>query len=92
MTRTQQEARTPRSAAQKWIRDPGNLDTYIKLVQANDTAVDTISEIDLNPDVFTEYEVETYALRRYPSTKINRTGESKIGQASMDPGGEDHTW
>ena len=40
VARTHQEARTPRSPAQIWIRDPRNLDTYIKLVYT----VDSISE------------------------------------------------
>ena len=52
--------RKPMSAAQKWIRDPNNLDTYIKLVQASDTAVDSIAEIDLKPHVLTEYEVDLH--------------------------------
>ena len=37
MDDTRQEARQTRSAAQRWIRDPNNLDTYIKLVRASDT-------------------------------------------------------
>ena len=39
VVRTRQEAQTSRSAAHKWIRHPSNLDTYIKLVHASDTAV-----------------------------------------------------
>ena len=50
--------------------EPNNLDTYIKLVQASVTAVDSIAEIDLNPYVLTEYELGDYELRRYPTTKI----------------------
>ena len=34
MDDTRQEARQAKSAAQRWIRDPNNLDTYINLVQA----------------------------------------------------------
>ena len=74
-----QELRQPRSAAQKWIKDPNNIDTYIKLVQESDTAVDSIAEIDLNPYVLTEYEVGDYVLRRHPATKIVQANPSKYG-------------
>jgi len=67
----------PKSAAQKWIRDPSNPDTYIKLIQANNTAVDSISEIDLNPYVLTEYKVGYYIMWRCPSTKIGQANPSK---------------
>ena len=46
MDDTRQRDRQSRSAAQRWIRDPNNLDTYIKLVQASDTAVDSLDDID----------------------------------------------
>jgi len=83
--RTQQEARTPRSAAQKWIRDPSYLDTYITLIHARDTAVDSIAEIDLNPYVLTEYEEGDYVLRRYPATKIGQASPSKYGSWWREP-------
>ena len=63
MTRTRHEALPPISVAQKWIVDPNEPDTCIKLLQTNDTAVDSVSEIDLNPYVLTEYEVGDYVLR-----------------------------
>ena len=70
LRRGRNKTRERQGAAQKWIRNPGDLDTYIKLVQANDTVVDNISEIDPNRDVLKDYEVETYVLWRYHSTKI----------------------
>ena len=78
MDDTRQEARQAKSAAQRWIRDPNNLNTYIKLVQARDTAVDSIAEIDLNPYVLTEYEVGDY-VRRYPATKVGEANPNKYG-------------
>ena len=38
--------------------------------------MDSIAEIDLNPYVLTEYEVEDYVLRRYPRDK-NRIFQPK---------------
>ena len=71
MDDTRQEERQTRSADQRWIKDPSNLDTYIKLLQTSDTAVDSIAEMDLNPYVLTEYDVcGDYVLRRYPATKF----------------------
>jgi hypothetical protein len=48
--------------ANKWIMDP---ETYIRLVTISDTdqPVDSISEIDLNPYVLTNYEIGDYVLR-----------------------------
>ena len=46
MDDTRQKDRQSRCAAQRWIRDPYNLNMYIKLVQAGDTAMDSIDEID----------------------------------------------
>ena len=51
----------------------------IKLLQTNDTAVDSVSKIDLNPYVLTEYEVGDYVLRRYPATKIGDVNPIKYG-------------
>jgi hypothetical protein len=76
---TRQKDRQAKSAVQRWIRDPNDLDTYIKLVQASDTAVDSIDEVDLNPYFLTEYEVGDYVLRRYPATKIGQANPSKYG-------------
>ena len=79
MDDTRQKDRQAKSAAQRWIRDPNNLDTFIKLVQARDTEVDGIDEIDLTPYVLTEYEVGDYVLRRYPATKIGQANPRKYG-------------
>ena len=83
---TRQKDRQAKSAAQRWIRDPNNLDTYIKLVQARDTEVDGIDEIDLTPYVLTEYEVGDYVLRRYPATKIGQPKQIWILVAWTIPG------
>ena len=56
MTRTRHDGLPPISVGQKWIVDPNEPDTYIKLLQTNDTVVDSVSKIDLNPYVLTEYE------------------------------------
>ena len=49
------------------------------MVQASDTALGIIAEIDLNPYVLTEYEVGDYVLRRYPATKLGHANPSKYG-------------
>ena len=69
----------PISVAQKWIVDSNEPDKYIKLLQTNDAAVDSVSEIDLNPYVLTEDEVRDYVLRRYPATKIGHANLRKYG-------------
>jgi len=67
--------------ANKWITDPLDLGTYIRLVKTSDTnqPVDSISEIDLNPYVLTNYGVGDYVLRRYPATKIGHSNPDKYG-------------
>jgi len=51
--------------ANKWIMDPLDQENYIRLVKTSDTdqPVDSISEIDLNPYVLTNYEIGDYVLR-----------------------------
>lgn len=52
-TRTRNEGQPPISVAQMWIVDPHDPDKYIKLLQYNDTTVDSV----LNPYVPTEYDI-----------------------------------
>ena len=79
MTRTRHDGLPPISVAQKWVVNPWKCDTYIKLLQTNDSAVNSVSEIDLNPYVLIEYEIDDYVLRRYPATKIERANPRKYG-------------
>jgi hypothetical protein len=41
--------------------------------------IDTIDEIDTNPNVLTTYQVNDYVLRRYPPTKIGSGNPHKYG-------------
>ena len=55
----------PILAAQKWIKDPANVDTYIRMVEAGEREIiDSVLEIDLCSYVETTYQIGDYVLRR----------------------------
>jgi hypothetical protein len=66
-------------AAKKWIQDPVNGGTYIRMVQAEEREViDSVQEIDTSSYVETTYQVGDYVLRRYPATKAGQGNPNKF--------------
>ena len=65
----------------KLILDPLDPETYIRLLRTSDTdePVGSISEMDLNPYVLTNYAVGDYVKRRYPASKIGYSNPNKYG-------------
>ena len=60
-------------AARKWIKDPTNEDTYIRMVKAREKEIiESVQEMGMCPYVETKYQAEDYVLRKNPATKVGQ--------------------